>query len=335
MKHQVLIFPDDTPQRILDALASASRSIRIKMFIFTAPVLLDAVIAAHQRGVDVRVMLNPERRSGKQENTDSRQLLESAGIKVQDSNPSFDLTHEKSLVIDDELAIVHSLNWEDKNLFATRDYAVITHNAAEVAEIAECFDADWNHGEFTPHEDSSLLWCRGNARERFAHLIDSAEESLWVQNERYQDSVIIERLVRAAVRGVKVHILARPPHTLKMEKLIEGVGGLRIMQDVGCKVHRLDTLRLHGKLMIADQSQAIIGSINLAPGSFDSRRELAIEVKGKEAVHRLHQVAHQDWKDSSSIDLSDEGLIHELKKHEMAEGVHSLVLDEHHRRERD
>ena len=41
-------------------------------------------------------------------------------------------------------------------------------------------------------------------------LIDGAKHTLFVQNERYQDSVIIERLVRAKVRGVKVHIMARP-----------------------------------------------------------------------------------------------------------------------------
>ena len=47
--------------------------------------------------------------------------------------------------------------------------------------------------------------------------------------------------MRAARRGVKVHILARPPHTLKAEQLIEGVGGLRIMQDrarlIGATLH--------------------------------------------------------------------------------------------------
>ena len=40
-----------------------------------------------------------------------------------DSNPAFDLTHEKSMVIDDTTAFVQSLNWETKNLTETRDYA--------------------------------------------------------------------------------------------------------------------------------------------------------------------------------------------------------------------
>jgi len=53
-----------------------------------------------------------------------------------------------------------------------------------------------------------------------------ARHTLFVQNERFQDMVIIECLVRAARRGVRVHIMARSPHTLKREKLVEGVGGL-------------------------------------------------------------------------------------------------------------
>src|SRR5207244_2191424 len=83
-----------------------------------------------------------------------------------------------------------------------------------------------------------------------------------------QDSVILERLVRAARRGVKVHVMARPPHSLKQDQLIEGVGGLRILDDVGVKVRKLKGLKLHGKMLLADGVTAIVGSIKLAPASF-------------------------------------------------------------------
>jgi phosphatidylserine/phosphatidylglycerophosphate/cardiolipin synthase-like enzyme len=136
---------------------------------------------------------------------------------------------------------------------------------------------------------------------------------LWVQNERYQDPVIIERLVRAKERGVKVHVLARPPHKLKKQKLVEAVGGMRIMDDVGIKVHKLKGLKLHAKLLFADGVRAIIGSINLAPGSFDSRRELAIEVRDQEVMDRLHTVVHRDWENSRPLDLTDDGLRAELE----------------------
>jgi phosphatidylserine/phosphatidylglycerophosphate/cardiolipin synthase-like enzyme len=314
MSRSLIVLPDDTAKPILDAINSASKSLRIKMFVFSDPGLLQAVIAAHQRGVKVRIMLNPARRSGEAENEESRKKLTAAGVEVIDSNPAFDLTHEKSMIVDDEMAFVKSLNWQTKNLTETRDYAVVTAQNQEVQEISDCFEADWRRQSFDPGEHSHLIWCVGNGRQRLGQFIDEAKHSLWLQNERYQDPVIIERLVRANRRGVKVHLMARPPHKLKKEKLIEAVGGLRILDDVGVKVHKLRGMKLHAKLLFADGVRAIIGSINIAPGSFDSRRELAIEVRDEDIVERLHDVVHDDWENSHPLDLTDEGLMAELEE---------------------
>ena len=144
-------------------------------------------------------------------------------------------------------------------------------------------------------------------------FIDQARHRLFVQNERFQDMAMIERLVRAARRGVKVDVMAGPPHTLKRDKLVEGVGGLRIMSDVGIKVHKLRHVRLHGKVLLADRVAAIVGSINFAAGSLDGRRELAIEVRDHNVVKRLHKVVRHDWEHSHPLDLSDEGLLADLE----------------------
>jgi cardiolipin synthase len=258
-------------------------------------------------------MLNSARRSGAHDNDTTREALERVEIDVRDANPAFDLTHEKSMVIDDDTAFVESLNWATRNLTETRDYAVITTRRHDVAEIIECFEADWHRHVFDPHHKSHLVWCPGPGRGRICELIDGARHRLFVQNERFQDMVIIERLVRAARRGVHVHVMARPPHTLKREKLVEGVGGLRIMDDVGIKIHKLKHLRLHGKMLLADGVAAIVGSINFAAGSLDGRRELAIEVRDDDVVERLHEVAQHDWDHSHSLDLTDEGLLADLE----------------------
>jgi cardiolipin synthase A/B len=313
MSRALIVLPDDSATPILAAIQGASRTLRIKMFVFSDPTLLKAVVAAQGRGVKVRVMLNPARRSGEQDNEATRQALERAGIDVKDANPAFDLTHEKSMVVDDHTAFVESLNWATKNMTETRDYAVVTKHGHEVAEIVECFETDWDREAFSPHDQSQLVWCPGPGRDRIGRFIDEARHTLFVQNERFQDMVIIERLVRAKDRGVKVHVMARPPHTLKREKLVEGVGGLRIMDDVGIKVHKLKHLKLHGKMMLADGVAAIIGSINFAAGSLDGRRELAIEVRDEEVVDRLHKIARHDWEHSHPLDLSDEGLLADLE----------------------
>jgi cardiolipin synthase A/B len=314
MSRSLIVLPDDSGKPIVDAVKNATKSLRLKMFTFSDPTLIDAVIATHRRGVDVRIMLNPARRNGVQENGETRKILTEAGVKVMDSNPKFDLTHEKSMVIDDTTAYVKSLNWQTKNLTVTRDYAVVTTHKHEVEEIIDCFEADWHRTAFSPGDHSHLIWCIGNGRQRLGQLIDESRHSLWLQNERYQDPVMIEHLVRAARRGVQIHVMARPPHKLKQAQVSEGVSGLRILQDVGAKVHSLRHLKLHAKLMFADGNRAIIGSINLSPGSFDTRRELAIEVNDEHVTNRLKDIVRHDWDNSKSLDLSDEGLLRDLKK---------------------
>lgn len=330
MSHTLIVLPDDTAKPILDALDGAKKSIRVKMFLFSDPSLLEAVIQARKRGVSVRIMLNPARRDGESENVETAKKLKAAHVEVIDSNPAFDVTHEKSMVVDDETAFIHSLNWDTKNLTETRDYAVVTSHRPEVDEIIKCFEADWHRKPFHVDEHCHLIWCNANGRDRIARFIDDAKHSLFVQNERYQDPLIIERLVRAKERDVKVHVLARPAHQLKLKKLIEGVEGIRIMDDVGIKIRRLKHLKLHGKVLLADHSRAIVGSINLTPGSFDSRRELAIEVHDSEVVERLTKFAHHDWEHSHPMDLSDEGLVEDLEKHKIdATDVLALGEEKH------
>jgi phosphatidylserine/phosphatidylglycerophosphate/cardiolipin synthase-like enzyme len=329
MFHSLIVLPEDTAQPILDAIGAATKTLRIKMFVLSDQAMVNALTAAQARGVQVRVMLNPTRRSGEKENAESRKALTDAGIEVNDSNPAFDVTHEKSMIVDDEIAFVQSLNWDRKNFTETRDYAVLTKHRREVEDIAKCFEADWNREQFDPGPHSRLIWCRGNGRERIAQFIDDARHTLFLQNERYQDTVIIERLVRARLRGVKVHVMTRPPHALKKDKLIEGVGGLRIMNDVGIKIHKLKGLRLHAKMLMADGTRAIIGSINLTPGSFDSRRELAIEINDEDVIERLQTIVHHDWGNSHALDLTDGGLLADLESRQ-AEAMEALVLKKKH-----
>jgi cardiolipin synthase len=319
----LIVLPDDSVMPIVAAIEGASRTLRIKMFVFSEARLVTALTAAARRRVKVRVMLNRARRRGEHDNEAIRRVLVRGGIEVRDGNPAFAVTHEKSMVVDDAIAFVQSLNWTSRNLTETRDYAVITRRGSEVAEIAEGFDADWHRRPFVPHERSDLIWCPGPGREHICRFIEEAKHRLFVQNERYQDMQVIERLVRAAGRGVKVCVMARPPHTLKRDQIVDGVGGLRIMDDVGIKVRELRHLKLHGKMLVADGAAAIVGSINFAPGSLDGRRELAIEVRDRLVVERLDKIARRDWRHSRRLDLSDAGLLADFEGR--VEGANALL----------
>jgi cardiolipin synthase A/B len=328
MSHRLIVLPDDTADAIIGPINAARHALNIRMFLFTDPLLINAVIAASRRGVNVRVMLNPARRDGTSENAVAREMLLAAGVAVRDSSAEFAVTHQKSMVIDNKVGFIESLNWETRDLTETRDYAVETTSKVEVAEMVRCFNSDWEERPFEPLADSELIWCPNNGRQRIAAFIDGARESLWLQNERYQDMVIIERLVRAVNRGVRVRIMARALHKLKSKKLFEGVSGLRIVHDVGAKVRTLRHLKLHGKIMIADDERAIVGSINLSPGSFDDRRELAIETSSEHVVSRLVETVRHDWKRSRKLHLSDEAVLTDLQGHGVDTSCLALVPHE-------
>ena len=45
MSHKLLVLPDDTAKPLIDAITGAKKSLNIRMFLFTDPTLIDAVIA--------------------------------------------------------------------------------------------------------------------------------------------------------------------------------------------------------------------------------------------------------------------------------------------------
>ena len=66
----------------------------------------------------------------------TRKALVDTDVDVTDSTLAFELTHEKSMIVDDNVAFVEPLNWETKNLTKTRDYAVVTRVAVESPRVS-------------------------------------------------------------------------------------------------------------------------------------------------------------------------------------------------------
>src|SRR5216684_6640128 len=93
---KLIVQPDDGEKPVMDFLKSAQKTVALKQFTFTHPLLLDTVMALHKRGVRVRVMLNGAKHTGERLNDPFFETMKSTGIEVQWSNPSFLVTHEKS-----------------------------------------------------------------------------------------------------------------------------------------------------------------------------------------------------------------------------------------------
>jgi len=105
-----LCFVPDGPscERLLvDTINSTKHSLLIQAYSFTSPPIAQAVVKAHQRGVDVRVILDKSQLS---EKYTSATFLKHAGIPlVIDTQPA--IAHNKVMVFDQEAVFTGSFNF--------------------------------------------------------------------------------------------------------------------------------------------------------------------------------------------------------------------------------
>lgn len=292
---RLIVEPDDGLDPVLHFISSAQRSLLLKQFHFTDKSLIDTVIGRHAAGVDVRVMLNAARTDGDRPNDETYRRLRTAGVDVQFANPTFYVTHEKSIVVDGNAALVATFNLCLKYFTRTRDYGVIIDDPLHVAQIIEVFDADWNHENWVPSAYDGLLWSNANSRLHMARFIDTATRRIDVQHAKFVDAVIVDHLAAAIGRGVKVHVLCGGAHGISEWDLLDTFASLRTLRRFGAKVHKQKNLRVHAKLLIVDDERALVGSMNIDRRAFDQRRELGITVTDPAVVARLTSVFEQDW----------------------------------------
>ena len=114
-------------QAIIDNLNWAEKYIRVQAYSFTSKPIAEALIAAHKRGVDVKVLLDKSQLHGKGSKLD---LLANAGVPVF-IDKKHAIAHNKVMIIDGVTVLTGSFNFssaaEDKNaenLLVVRDKVV-------------------------------------------------------------------------------------------------------------------------------------------------------------------------------------------------------------------
>jgi cardiolipin synthase len=304
--HQdLLVMPDDGAEAVVALIDQAHSELLLKQFKLQSDVVMQALRRARERGVDVRVMLNPHTSGGDRWNDDTFALLQGWGITTAWTSESFPVTHEKSMLVDGETALISTFNLADKYFTETRDYGVLSRNPAVVAQVRAGFEADWHRTFFAPELHVGLVWSSAHSRGQMARLIDVAQRTLWIQHPKFVDAVILERIICARERGVKVRVLCGGKHGISDWDIYDTFSSLRVMQRFGVKVRRQKHLKLHAKLILIDGSYAQTGSMNIDRSAFDLRRELGIESDAPEVVERLKATFEADWKAASKYAAPD------------------------------
>ena len=302
---RLLTMPTDGVESVTRLIDGAVMSIRIKMFEFESAALVDALIAAKKRGIEITVLLNPARTNGARPNDETMTRLREADITADWTSHHFKITHEKSMVVDDETALISTFNWADKYFTKTRDYALLIDDPCIVAEIIRCFEADRRGEAFEASHDTPLAWGNRTARAAVAHFIDSAKHRLLIQHPKFRDSAILDHVLAALDRGVSVRFLCGGLHGIEKPDLVPTLSYQRILARTGVKVRKQHGVKLHAKILIADGERAMLGSMNIDRDAYDVRRELGIIFDDEATVAKLKAQFDADWHEAKRYEPVD------------------------------
>lgn len=286
----------ETP--ILNAINGAQTSVYVELYLLTDTHVITALQNAAKRGLDVRVMLDPDPDGiGTSEPAQTLSKLSSAGVKTEDTSPSFTYTHEKGMIIDGKTAYIMSCNFTLSALGGSssttnREYGIIDTESTDVTTALGIFNADWNRSSYSL-TDTDIVLSPVNARSDFTALINKATSSLQIEAEEMEDSSIEQAITSAEARGVKVQVILPSDDS-------GNSAGITTLKNGGVSVYEDPVYYMHAKLIIVDGTEAFVGSENISSTSLDDNRELGLLISKASVITTLANTFSTDLSDSTA-----------------------------------
>ncbi|MFH0922435.1 MAG: phospholipase D-like domain-containing protein [Candidatus Micrarchaeota archaeon] len=136
---QALISPPVADEMVA-AIDSAQYTIDIMLYQFSYSGLKTALANAEERGVRVRIILEPRVDS----NFPTAEFLDSKGVEVKWASKKFANTHAKVAIVDGKRIIVGSINWSQHAMFQNREIGVLIESEELANQLLQVFEADWD-----------------------------------------------------------------------------------------------------------------------------------------------------------------------------------------------
>lgn len=140
MSSEAYFSPDDNcPQKVADLFGKARKKIDICVFTITDDRIASAILAAHRRGVVIRVITDNEK--AEDLGSDIGRLAD-AGISVRIDQTEFHM-HHKFAIFDDALLMNGSYNWTRGAAENNKENFIVTNDAALIASFKTAFERLW------------------------------------------------------------------------------------------------------------------------------------------------------------------------------------------------
>jgi len=286
-------YADSIEQRLIEFINVSQKSIHIASFEFDLTPVAEALMAAHNRGVDVRWVTDNEYGLDADTEPGNGQfaMLKNAGIEVRADDRTA-LMHNKFWIFDGIVTWTGSTNITKSGIFV-QDNNTIVFQSPELATIYEReFQEMWD-GQFGPKSPSQLadqslvingtpiqviFTSEDHALETaIIPLVNSATSSISFLAFSFTDYPLANAMIQRAQQGVNVAGV--------LDKTQAGGQGAELgtLFCAGVPV-RLDgnPQFMHNKIIIVDERYVVTGSLNFSTSAEESNDENVIIIDNPE-----------------------------------------------------
>jgi phosphatidylserine/phosphatidylglycerophosphate/cardiolipin synthase-like enzyme len=295
--------------------------------------LLDDLVEAKARGCDVNVVLDGSTSSftGKQNNAEIAQYLQSKGVNVQFYPPhAAKIDHVKLLVTDNDKALIGGMNWGTHSP-ENHDADVLVEGPEAAKARTQIFAPDLAFAEgkeaqapAPPPDDGGKCDFLTTApreqgggaaqiKDKILSDIDGAKSRVHAELFVLTDHDIIDSLKQARERGCDVKVLLDPNQARVNQRSMDALQ----QAGVDAKWYDVDASKrqlLHAKWATVDNDKTMVGSANwsfsgLAGGQVRSRfpgnHEADVNVRDEAVNGAFERQFEEDWAHHSTAELRE------------------------------
>jgi phosphatidylserine/phosphatidylglycerophosphate/cardiolipin synthase-like enzyme len=289
---EAFVGPGGLQQRMTTLIDSAHDRLDIAMYLWTVKPLANSVVAAKNRGVDVRVILDPDEAG----NDSVRPIFSAGGVTTRNAPSLYTYSHAKYMLIDGDAAVIMSMNFNVDAMNNERNYGMVDRDADDVADVQEIFDQDWAMAGGEPSNPADLACTRLvvspiNSKSRIIEHINSAQQTLDLQIMYMAETTVRDAVIAAKMRGVAVRVILGEA-TDEAIPMLKGAG-------IPVKTST-NSYYLHSKLIVAD-GIPFVGSENMSFTSLNKNREVGALVFESSQTGVITQQFTTDWNAGPSL----------------------------------
>lgn len=292
-------------QALLDRITAAQESVHIAAFEFDLDPLAEALIAAHERGLDVKWVTDDEYGLEVDLEPGRGQFarLQQAGIEVRSDGRSA-LMHDKFIVLDGRTVWTGSTNLTRNGIFRNNNNVLIVDSAA-LASVYEREFAEMWAGAFGPTSPSTigvqsltvdgtpvqvLFAPEDQVLDHLLPIVESARESLRFMAFSFTSDELAEAIIERAQGGVDVQGImeTRGSETPFSELSSFVCAGVPVRQDG-------NPATFHHKVIIVDDRLVVTGSFNFTASADEQNDENTLIVSSRDIASRYVQEFQRRW----------------------------------------